>query len=437
MKTKKKEPIQPTKKMNFLFVSRYGESLDLANAVQQEGHQVRMYTVERSCREIGLGFVKRTTDWKKTSDWADIVIFDYTGFGQESQWLREKGKLVFGGNAYTDQLELDRNFGHGELKKHGVKTLPSWEFKSFDDAINFIKKHPDAYVVKPSGETQEFKQLLFVGQDDEGSDVIRILRAYERSWGNNFGDFQLQKKVKGVEVSVSGFFNGDTFLKPINVTFEHKKLFPKELGVSTGEMGSSMFWTEDSPIYNATLAKFIPTLRSHGFIGHIDLNCIVNGNGIYPLEFTSRFGFPQVYIQRAGIQEPFGQMLVKVARGERFKIHTKKGFQVGAFIVVPPFPYEDKKTFQLFSKDAVVVFKKDKKDGIHPMHVKMVNDEWLITGDTGIAVMVSGTGLTMRDAQRMMQNRINNVIVNNGYYRTDIGDRWQEDSDRLWSWGLL
>ena len=77
------------------------------------------------------------------------------------------------------------------------------------------------------------------------------------------------------------------------------------------------------------------------------------------------------------------------------------------------------------------------KEGLHPMHLKKINKEWLITGDSGIALLVTGTGLTMRDAQKTMFNRINNVIINNAYYRTDIGDRWFEDSDKLWSWGLL
>lgn len=427
----------PHIKRKFLFVSRYGESLDIAWAIQQEGHAVKLFVEEKGCKEIGLGFVPKVTTWEKHTEWADIIVFDYTGYGEEGAALRAQGKVVFGGNSYTDLLELDRNFGQAELKKHKVKTLPSKEFASFQEAITFIEKNPDAYVVKPSGETQEFKQLLFVGSDDEGQDVIRILKAYESSWGDDFGNFQLQKKVKGVEISVSGFFNGNRFVGPVNVTFEHKKLFPKELGVSTGEMGSSMFWTKDSPIFEATLRKFEGTLKKNDFIGHIDLNCIVNGNGIYPLEFTSRFGFPQVFIQRAGVAEPFGNVLYKVASGQDFDFAVKKGFQVGAFIVVPPFPYDDKKTFRLFSKDAVVVFKKEMKEGIHPMHLKKINDEWLITGDTGIAVLVTGTGLTMRDAQRMMQNRISNVIVNNGYYRTDIGDRWLEDSDKLWSWGLL
>ena len=72
--------------------------------------------------------------------------------------------------------------------------------------MTYVEKHPDAYVIKPCGETQELKQLLFVGSDDEGQDVIRVLKAYEKSWGNDFGNFQLQRKVKGVEISVSCIF---------------------------------------------------------------------------------------------------------------------------------------------------------------------------------------------------------------------------------------
>ena len=421
----------------FLFVSRWGEILDTAYATLLEGNDVKLYIEDKPSREIGTGFVKKTKDWKKQVDWADVIIFDYTGYGVICSELRAKGKLVIGGSEYTDLLELDRSFGQDELKKHKIKTLPFKEFVSFQDAITYVQNNPDAYVIKPSGETQELKQLLFVGSDDEGLDVIRVLKAYDKSWGDDFGNFQLQKKVKGVEISVAAFFNGKEFLRPLNITFEHKKLFPKELGVSTGEMGSSMFWVNNSPIFDATLKKSESTLAKTNFVGHIDINCIVNGNGIYPLEFTSRFGYPQIFIQRAGINEPIGQLLYKIASRETFKINTKKGFQVGAFIVVPPFPYEDKKAFELFSKDAVVVFRKDLKEGIHPMHLKKINDEWLITGNTGIALLVSGTGLTMKDAQKMMNNRISNIIVNNGYYRTDIGDRWFEDSDKLWSWGLL
>ncbi len=424
-------------KKNFLIISKWGESLDIAYAIQNEGNNVKFFIETKPYKEIGYGFVKKVNNWEKHISWADLIIFDYSGYGKIAAKLRREGNLVIGGTEYSDKLELDRTFGQDEMKKHKVKILPYKEFEHFDDAISYVEKNPNSYVIKPSGEMQENKHLLFVGKDDDGDDVKRVLQAYQKTWGDSMGTFQLQKKVNGVEVSVAAFFNGHQFLQPINITFEHKKLFPKELGVSTGEMGTSMFWTNDSPIFDATLKKFEKTLADNSFVGHIDINCIVNNNGIYPLEFTPRFGYPQIFIQRAGILEPMGEMFYKIASGNNFRINTKKGFQVGAFMVVPPFPFDDKKTFNLFSKDAVVVFKKPMKEGIHPMHLKNVNNQWLITGDSGIALLVTGTGITMRDAQKIMYNRISNVLINHSYYRTDIGDRWQEDSDKLWAWGLL
>ena len=425
------------RKLRFLFVSKWGDILDIAHATLQEGNDVKLYINYKPCRQVGDGFVPKARKWEKHVDWADVIIFDYTGYGKIASELRAAGKYVIGGTEYTDNLELDRSFGQNELKRHKINILKYREFDSFHEAIAYVESHPNAYVIKPSGETQDYKQLLFVGKEEDGSDIIRVLRAYEKTWGDQNWTFQLQRRVSGVEISASAFFNGREFVKPINITFEHKKLFPKELGVSTGEMGTSMFWTDENPIFDATLKKMEKTLAKEHFTGHIDLNCIVNGQGIYPLEFTSRFGYPQISIQRAAINEPFGQMLYRIAKGESFTINTKRGFQVGAYMVVPPFPYNDPKTFNLFSKDAVVVLKKKMKEGIHLMHLKQVNDEWLITGDSGMPLLVVGTGLTMKEAQRTLYNRIGNVLINNVYYRTDIGDRWAEDSDRLWAWNLL
>lgn len=425
------------KGLKFLIVSKWGDSLDLAYRLKNEQHEVLMSIQDRDSKEIGFGFVRKTNQWEKYTDWADVIVFDYTGFGAQADELRKQGKLVFGGSTYTDQLELDRNFGHLELIKHKIKTIPSKEFTNFPEAIDYIRAHPDCYVIKPCGETQEYKQLLFVGKDDQGHDVIKMLEAYQKTWGANFGVFQIQKRVKGVEVAISGFFNGSNFIRPVNVSFEHKKLFPNELGVSTGEMGTSMFWAEKSPIFEKTLLKMEQTLAAHNFVGHIDINTIVNGNGIYPLEFTSRFGYPQINIQLEGIIENFGNLLLKIAKGESFKMKVKKGFQVGAYMVVPPFPFDDKKSFEIFSKDSVVLFKTPNREGIHPIQVKNINGQWLITGNSGIVLLIVGTGMTMKEAQKNMYNRISNIIINNSYYRNDIGNRWAEDSDKLLSWGLL
>jgi Phosphoribosylamine-glycine ligase len=149
-----------------------------------------------------------------------------------------------------------------------------------------VKENPERYVIKPSGTAANVKRRLFVGDEDDGQDVIRVLEAYKKSFPDEIRQFQLQRRMTGVEVAVGAFFNGKEFIYPLNVNFEHKKLFPGNIGPSTGEMGTAMFWSGPNKLFNSTLKKMEAKLASEGYVGYIDLNCIVNGNGIYPLEFT-------------------------------------------------------------------------------------------------------------------------------------------------------
>jgi phosphoribosylamine--glycine ligase len=412
--------------------------MDFAWQVKKEGHEVKFY-LKYNDDGIGDGFFKMVDNWEAHVKWADVIVFDdVEGQGKLAQKLREKGKLVFGGTAYTDKLEDDRAFGQSEMKARGIPILSYETFTDFDKGIAYVKENPGAYVIKPSGQAQNYKDLLFVGQEEDGSDIIRMMETYKRVWASKIKVFQLQKKVSGVEVGIGAFFNGHKFITPINVNFEHKKLFPGELGPSTGEMGTSMFWSSPNKIFNLTLKKFEDKLADEGYVGYIDLNCIVNSYGIYPLEFTARIGYPTIHIQLEGINMPVGEFIYNLASGVDFELKTKKGFQVGVILVAPPFPYEDRKLFEITSKDTAVVFKKRSNgEGVHIGDLKLVNEEWILAGYMGIAAIVVGTGATMKQAQQQAYSRIQNILIPNMFYRTDIGDRWYEDSDKLHNWGYL
>jgi phosphoribosylamine--glycine ligase len=424
--------------VKFLFVSLDGLIADTAWQVAKEGHAVKLSIESKTEREIGEGFVDKTDDWERDVPWADVVVFDdVLGQGKKASRLRAAGKLVVGGTAYTDRLEDDRAFGQQELKDAGVSIIPQDNFTSFPDAIAFVKQNPQRYVIKPSGEAQNLKQLLFVGEDEDGKDVIQVLEDYERAWSKRIKTFQLQRRIVGVEVAAGAFFNGAEFALPVNMNFEHKKLFPGDIGPSTGEMGTTMFWSEPNRIFNATLKKMEPRLREEHYVGYIDVNCIVNSNGIYPLEFTARFGYPTISIQQEGMLTPMGEFLHGLAAGSLTSFKTRSGFQVGVRIVVPPFPFNDPETFAKNSKDAVIIFKKPGRDGVHIEDVKSVNGEWVVTGTSGVALIVVGLGATMKAAQRQAYHRIENIMIPNMYYRKDIGDRWFEDFDRLHTWRYL
>jgi len=300
-----------------------------------------------------------------------------------------------------------------------------------------LKENPGRYVFKPSGSVlAEQKGILFVGNDDSGSDLIEVLTKNKATWSKKYKNFQLQKFVQGVEVAVGAFFNGKDFIYPININFEHKNLFPGDIGPYTSEMGTLMFWCGPNPIFRATLKKIKEPLAQSGYVGYIDVNCIANNYAIYPLEFTARFGYPTTSIQLDGILSPTGEWLLKLAKGENFELRTKRGFQIGVVVAVPPFPYNDKKTADIY-RDLSIIFKKPNLEGVHLGDVKLINGDWHLAGDSGYALIITGSGTTVAEARKMAYNRVENIILQNKFYRTDIGLRWNSDSDRLQSWGYL
>jgi len=421
----------------FLFVTIDSLIADIAWRVLLEGHRVKYYVESPEDKEVGMGFVEIVEDWEACVPWADIIVFDdVLGQGKKAEKLRKQGKLVIGGSEYTDKLEDDREFGQEELRKVGINIIPYKVFSDFDEAIKFVKENPDRYVVKPCGEAANLKGLLFIGEEEDGRDVLQVLDDYKKAWSKKIPIFQLQKRIGGVEVAVGAFFNGKQFITPINVNFEHKKLFPGNLGPSTGEMGTSMFWSEPNKLFNQTLKRMEPKLAEENYIGYIDLNCMVNSNGIYPLEFTSRFGYPSIFIQEEGMLTQIGDFFYEIAQGQSPSLKVRSGFQVGVRIVVPPFPFTDKETFRVKSKDSIVFFKKPVR-GVHFEDVKLVNGEWVVTGNTGVILVVCGCGQTMKQAQANAYKKIKNISIPHMYYRDDIGDRWYEDSDRLHAWGYL
>lgn len=424
-------------KLKFLFVSIDALIGDVAWAIKKEGHECRYFIEDKDQKDVCDGFIDKVDDWKAHADWADIIVFDDFGFGEEADRLRKAGKPVVGGSAYTDRLEMDREFGQAEMKASGINIIPRWNFTNFDEAIDFIKKTPDRYVIKPSGLAQNEKELLFVGREEDGKDILEMLERYKKNWGKMIKEFQLQKFISGVEVAVGAFFNGEDFLLPINVNFEHKKMFPGDIGPSTGEMGTSMFWTIRSPIFDATLLKMKERLASSGYVGYIDINCIVNSRGIYPLEFTSRFGYPHISIAMEGVLSEWGTFLYGIAKKEKPELRTKRAFQVGVVVAVPPFPFHDPGAFKRYSEEAAIIFKKPNLDGIHPGDVKISENDWRLAGNSGYALVVTGSGTTMEEARKAAYNRIKNIVIPNMFYRTDIGKRWADDSDRLTMWGYL
>jgi phosphoribosylamine--glycine ligase len=199
-----------------------------------------------------------------------------------------------------------------------------------------------------------------------------------------------------------------------------------------------MFWAGRNRLFERTLGRLEAWLATEGYVGSIDLNCIVNETGIYPLEFTPRFGYPTIALQEESFEIPTGGFFYDLARGDDPGLRVHGGYQVGVRIVLPPFPFDDPKTYDESSRNAAVVFETESREGIHIEDAKNVEGQWRVAGDSGMPLVVTGKGETMQEARTACYDRIDDIVIPNLYYRDDIGERWIDgDGDRLLAWGYL
>ena len=136
---------------------------------------------------------------------------------------------------------------------------------------------------------------------------------------------------------------------------------------------------------------------------------------------------------------PAGEWLYRMAAGEDFVLKTRRGFQIGIRILVPSYFSERKDSEYAKSfRDLAVAFKNPAiKEGVHIEDVRNDNGTWRIAGESGVILVVTASGTTVDEARRLAYNRVQNIMIPNMFYRTDIGGKWPIDSDRLHTWGYL
>lgn len=432
--------------MRFLGI---GESNDLAAlyyGLVQRGHEVRVFVRDPAYQTVYAGMLDFTDDWNRELGWLraagdhGFVVFETATDGATQDSLRRDGFRVIGGSALGDQLEADREFGQAALRSIGLRTAASHTFRDYGAAQDFIKRRPGRYVLKLNG-ANALRTRNFVGTMDDGFDMLAVLGLYQaRQQASESADFVLMDHLEGVEIGVGAYFNGENFLSPACIDFEHKRFFPGDLGELTGEMGTIVSYRFSSRIFATVLQPLAGLLREGRYCGYINVNLIANDKGLWPLEFTSRFGYPGFAICEALHREPWESIFTALVQKDRMHFETRSDFAAGVVLTVPPFPYSH--GYEDLSKGMPICL----RDGLTPSdrtalsfsEVAMHGDQLVTSGAVGYVGVATGTGTTPSDANEEALRIADAVVVPNLRYRRDIGERVTSGGwHKLKQWGWV
>lgn len=417
--------------MRFLGIGEYCDLGALYHRLAAAGHEVRVYIEFPQALDVHGGILQLTPDWRAELPWIreaghdGIVLFESAVKGELQDQLRRDGYQVIGGSAYGDRLECDRQFGQNELRSLGLPIAQTHCYSDFNDAIAFVRASPRRYVFKCNG-GDALRTRNYIGELDDGSDMLALLTMYQAHWpGPGKPDFVLMEHVDGVEVGVGAYFNGSSFLQPACLDWEHKRFFAGDLGELTGEMGTIVTYRSAERIFSATLARMVDRLRTGGYCGYINLNLIANEHGLWPLEFSSRFGYPGYAICAALHNESWEQIFMKLLRRDSLTLATNPGFAAGVVLSVPPFPY--RQGYAELSKGTPITFCDSMTDAdydhLHLAEVALHGTQLVTSGLAGYVGVATGTGNTVKEASDCAYALARKVSIPNLRYRVDIGER--------------
>lgn len=432
--------------MNILFISNDLIGGNLANILKKEGHNVKLFIEDSGRHENFSNIVTKTYNWKKELSWVGkdgMIVFDDVGYGEIQDDLRKQGYTVFGGNKAGDRLEQDRAFGQKIFKKYGLKTVPLKDFNNIKNAIAFVKKNRQAWVIKQNNHHYS-KVLNYVGEFDDGRDVIGMLDNYYHNKKASTEKISLHQRIRGVEIGVGRYFNGENWVGPIEFNIEYPRFFPGDIGPMTSEMGTVAWYSNDenNKLYKDTILKLEPYLKKINYRGDFEINFIVNETGAYPLEATTRMGSPIIHLHSELNISPWGEFLYAIAKGENYNLKWKKGFGMVVLIAVPPFPYTEKSQKNLLYGSYIYLDNLKEQDLEH-VHFEEVSynptkKRYYISDTRGYILYVTDVKANLKKTQESVYGMIKNIYIPKMFYRSDIGDNFlKENKAKLKKWGYL
>ncbi|CAG4908468.1 phosphoribosylamine--glycine ligase [Paraburkholderia gardini] len=370
------------------------------------------------------------TDLNELADFVEKEQIAFTLVGPETplaagivNLFRSRGLKIFGPSREAAQLESSKDFAKAFMKRHAI---PTAEYETFADvaaAHAYLDSKGAPIVIKADG-LAAGKGVVVATTLEEAHTAVDMMLS-DNKLGDAGARVVIEEFLEGEEASFIVMVDGKHVL-PLASSQDHKRLLDDDQGPNTGGMGAYSPAPIVTPQLHARVMReiILPTVRGMEkegirFTGFLYAGLMIDAQGNpKTLEFNCRMGDPETQPIMARLKGDFSKVVEQAIAGtlDTVELEWDRRTALGVVLAAHNYPDTPRKG------DRISDIPAESADSV-TFHAGTTLKDGKLTTSGGRVLCVVGLADSVRSAQSVAYETINQISFDGMQYRRDIGYR--------------
>jgi phosphoribosylamine--glycine ligase len=370
------------------------------------------------------------TDLDALADFAEREQVAFTLVGPETPLaagivnvFRSRGLKIFGPSKEAAQLESSKDFAKAFMERHAIPTAAYATFSDTAAAHAYIDAQGAPIVIKADGLAAG--KGVVVAQTLEEAHAAVDMMLSDNKLGDAGARVVIEEFLSGEEASFIVMVDGKHVLA-LASSQDHKRLLDGDQGPNTGGMGAYSPAPVVTPQLHARVMREIihPTVRGMEkegirYTGFLYAGLMIDAQGNpKTLEFNCRMGDPETQPIMARLKGDFAKVVEHAIAGTLDTVELEWDRRTALGVVLAAHNYPD--TPRKGDRIGGIPAETDQSVTFHA-GTALAGDKLVTSG--GRVLCVVALADSVRGAQSIVYETINQIDFDGMQYRRDIGDR--------------
>ncbi|MFM0627900.1 phosphoribosylamine--glycine ligase [Paraburkholderia xenovorans] len=337
--------------------------------------------------------------------------------------FRSRGLKIFGPTKEAAQLESSKDFAKAFMKRHAI---PTAEYETFADvaaAHAYLDAKGAPIVIKADGLAAG--KGVVVAQTLEEAHAAVDMMLSDNKLGDAGARVVIEEFLAGEEASFIVMVDGKHVL-PLASSQDHKRLLDSDQGPNTGGMGAYSPAPIVTPQLHARVMReiILPTVRGMEkegirYTGFLYAGLMIDAQGNpKTLEFNCRMGDPETQPIMARLKGDYSKVVEQAIAGMLDTVELEWDRRTALGVVLAAYNYPDTPR----KGDRINDIPAETADSV-TFHAGTTLTDGKLTTSGGRVLCVVGLADSVRSAQSVAYETINQISFDGMQYRRDIGYR--------------